>query len=157
MIRGPSPWPSGAQREGTSPVRGVGHHLTVCKIFFFGGLGTTQGGLESFRQPVIPPAPLTGDVGRDCGDASRALLLAAEASAGRLVEVEAKSKSGAHPGRRGFWGRTAVSRSRHPRGPGGGITVGEQGLAGYGRDHCGVEWLGNQERRLGALARQEAL
>ena len=25
-------------------------------------------------QPVIPPAPLTGDVGRDCGDASRALL-----------------------------------------------------------------------------------
>jgi hypothetical protein len=29
---------------------------------------------ESYLQPVIPPAPLTGDVGRDCGDASRALL-----------------------------------------------------------------------------------
>ena len=28
----------------------------------------------SFRQSVIPPAPLTGDVGRGCGDASRALL-----------------------------------------------------------------------------------
>ena len=27
------------------------------------------------REPVIPPAPLTGDVGRGCGDASRALLL----------------------------------------------------------------------------------
>jgi hypothetical protein len=26
------------------------------------------------RQPVIPPAPLTGDVGRGCGDASRAQL-----------------------------------------------------------------------------------
>ncbi len=36
--------------------------------------GTTPGGSESFRQPVIPPAPLTGDVGRGCGDASRALL-----------------------------------------------------------------------------------
>ena len=30
----------------------------------------------SSRQPVIPPAPLTGDVGRDCGDAGRALLFA---------------------------------------------------------------------------------
>jgi hypothetical protein len=27
---------------------------------------------ESYRQPVIPPAPLTGDAGRGCGDASRA-------------------------------------------------------------------------------------
>jgi hypothetical protein len=26
----------------------------------------------SFPQPVIPPAPLTGDAGRGCGDASRA-------------------------------------------------------------------------------------
>jgi hypothetical protein len=46
----------------------------VPKIFF-GPAGTTQGGFESSRQPVIPPAPLTGDVGRGCGDASRALLL----------------------------------------------------------------------------------
>jgi hypothetical protein len=36
-----------------------------------------SGAWESSRQPVIPPAPLTGDVGRDCGDASRALLLSA--------------------------------------------------------------------------------
>jgi hypothetical protein len=36
--------------------------------------GTTPGASASFRQPVIPPAPLTGDVGRGCGDASRALL-----------------------------------------------------------------------------------
>jgi hypothetical protein len=33
-----------------------------------------SGACESFLQPVFPPAPLTGDVGRDCGDASRALL-----------------------------------------------------------------------------------
>ena len=32
----------------------------------------------SFRQPVIPPAPLTGDAGRGCGDASRAPILFAE-------------------------------------------------------------------------------
>src|ERR1700756_1854298 len=36
--------------------------------------GTIQGACASSRQPVIPPAPLTGDVGRGCGDASRALL-----------------------------------------------------------------------------------
>jgi hypothetical protein len=36
--------------------------------------GTTPGACASFRQPVIPPAPLTGDVGRDRGDAGRALL-----------------------------------------------------------------------------------
>ena len=29
---------------------------------------------ESYTQPVIPPAPLTGDAGRGCGDASRAPL-----------------------------------------------------------------------------------
>ena len=34
-----------------------------------------SGACASFLQPVIPPAPLTGDVGRGCGDASRALLL----------------------------------------------------------------------------------
>src|SRR5215216_3276077 len=32
------------------------------------------GGSESSRQPVIPPAPLTGDVGCDRGDAGRTLL-----------------------------------------------------------------------------------
>jgi hypothetical protein len=40
--------------------------------------GTSLGGWESSRQPVIPPAPLTGDVGRGCGDASRALLFYTE-------------------------------------------------------------------------------
>src|SRR6266404_6962728 len=40
----------------------------------FAKAGTTSGGCESSRQPVIPPAPLTGDVGRDRGDAGRALL-----------------------------------------------------------------------------------
>jgi hypothetical protein len=35
-------------------------------------------GRESSRQPVIPPAPLTGDAGRGCGDASRAPNFLAE-------------------------------------------------------------------------------
>jgi hypothetical protein len=39
--------------------------------------GTNSGASESSRQPVIPPAPLTGDVGRDRGDAGRALLFCA--------------------------------------------------------------------------------
>jgi hypothetical protein len=43
---------------------------------YFGSAGTRSGASESFRQPVIPPAPLTGDVGRDRGDAGRALLFA---------------------------------------------------------------------------------
>lgn len=41
---------------------------------YFHSPGTSPGGSESSRQPVIPPAPLTGDVGRDRGDAGRALL-----------------------------------------------------------------------------------
>ncbi len=55
----------------------ISYQLTVCRKAQknFGARGTTPGGFESFRQPVIPPAPLTGDVGRGCGDASRALLL----------------------------------------------------------------------------------
>jgi hypothetical protein len=32
----------------------------------------------SFPQPVIPPAPLTGDAGRGCGDASCAPNFSAE-------------------------------------------------------------------------------
>jgi hypothetical protein len=47
-------------------------HLTVYEIF--AGGGNDSRGPESSRQPVIPPAPLTGDVGRDRGDAGRALL-----------------------------------------------------------------------------------
>src|SRR3954468_6438512 len=66
-------WRSGTQREGTGPVRRRHYHLTVSE-FFLSGCGTKLGCSESSWQPVIPPAPLTGDVGRDCGDASRALL-----------------------------------------------------------------------------------
>src|ERR1700682_3657558 len=44
---------------------------------YFAKAGTSPGGQESFRQPVIPPAPLTGDVGRDRGDAGCALLFSA--------------------------------------------------------------------------------
>jgi hypothetical protein len=36
-----------------------------------------QPGRAFIWQPVFPPAPLTGDVGCGCGDASRALLFAA--------------------------------------------------------------------------------
>jgi hypothetical protein len=53
----------------------VNYHLTVCKNLADGG--NDFRGRASFRQPVIPPAPLTGDVGRGCGDASRALLFSA--------------------------------------------------------------------------------
>src|SRR3954451_22110139 len=66
-------WRSGTQREGTGLVRRRHYHLTVSE-FFLSGCGTKLGCSESSWQPVIPPAPLTGDVGRDCGDASRALL-----------------------------------------------------------------------------------
>jgi hypothetical protein len=58
-------------------VLGTGHHLTVFKNF-----QETRNdfwGCALFRQPVIPPAPLTGDVGRDRGDAGRALLFCAKA------------------------------------------------------------------------------
>ena len=40
----------------------------------FTAAGTISGTSALPCQPVIPPAPLTGDVGRGCGDASRALL-----------------------------------------------------------------------------------
>jgi hypothetical protein len=40
----------------------------------FGDAWNDSGTCESFQKPVIPPAPLTGDVGRDRGDAGRALL-----------------------------------------------------------------------------------
>jgi hypothetical protein len=36
------------------------------------------GARASSQQPVIPPAPLTGDAGRGCGDANRALLFFAK-------------------------------------------------------------------------------
>lgn len=58
----------------------------------------------SSRQPVFPPAPLTGDVGRGCGDASRALLLLII----RLIFLRFESRGVAGSGR----GNTA---SRHRR------------------------------------------
>jgi hypothetical protein len=48
-------------------------HLTVYEKYLRHH-GTTSWGSESSRQPVIPPAPLTGDVGCDRGDAGRTLL-----------------------------------------------------------------------------------
>jgi hypothetical protein len=48
-------------------------HLTVYEKYLQHH-GTTLGASESSRQPVIPPAPLTGDVGCDRGDAGRTLL-----------------------------------------------------------------------------------
>jgi hypothetical protein len=61
------------QRERNRRVRGGRNHLTVCEKNIRTA-GTSQGAFESSRQPVIPPAPLTGDAGRGCGDAIRALL-----------------------------------------------------------------------------------
>jgi len=51
-------------------------HLTVCKKIF-NRKGTTLAGKSHLDSRLFPPAPLTGDVGRGCGDASRALLLCA--------------------------------------------------------------------------------
>jgi hypothetical protein len=45
-------------------------------------------GRESSRQPVIPPAPLTGDAGRGCGDASRAPNFLAVSALGSGVHLE---------------------------------------------------------------------
>jgi hypothetical protein len=74
----PSPhWRSRTQREQSGSGPEQPDHLTVFKNFFLRRAGTTSGTSESSRQPVIPPAPLTGDVGRDRGDAGRALLFSA--------------------------------------------------------------------------------
>src|ERR1700752_122680 len=67
--------PHGDQRHnasGTATVLPARDHLTVFKKNF-AEPGTPPGAWESSRQPVFPPAPLIGDVGRGCGDASRAL------------------------------------------------------------------------------------
>jgi hypothetical protein len=49
------------------------YHLTVFEKSWRRWNDT--GGLRVFTAAGYPPAPLTGDVGRGCGDASRALLL----------------------------------------------------------------------------------
>src|ERR1700686_3586553 len=68
-----APWRLEKQRQPNHKVSRNSQSLNRVQKLFVGG-GTTPGACASFRQPVIPPAPLTGDVGRGCGDASRALL-----------------------------------------------------------------------------------
>jgi hypothetical protein len=68
-------------------------------------------GRESSRQPVIPPAPLTGDAGRGCGDASRAPLFIyfidgkglSAAGGSQAVVRRAHQKSRTRSARSGFW------------------------------------------------------
>ena len=71
-----APWRSTTQRQRNRGVQGANYHLTVSKKYLEKIIGgwNDSGACASSRQPVIPPAPLTGDVGRGCGDASRALL-----------------------------------------------------------------------------------
>jgi hypothetical protein len=76
MLRPPTfiaPRRSGKQRDGTRGVLEAGDHLTVYKKIWW-RRERLRGAARHTAEPVIPPAPLTGDVGRGCGDASRALL-----------------------------------------------------------------------------------
>src|ERR1700738_1000853 len=69
------PSPDGDQRHNAREPAGFSGRLSLNRVQkYLEGAGTSPGVWESSRQPVIPPAPLTGDVGRGCGDASRALL-----------------------------------------------------------------------------------
>ena len=95
-----APWRSGTQPESSRSGSGrfrslnrVRKKITVQEKYLR-RRGTTLGGPESSRQPVIPPAPLTGDVGRGCGDASRALLFCLRRSA-FLPALDQKQKTGA--------------------------------------------------------------
>src|SRR5438477_8950870 len=72
MLANPRPIANGNTTRWNRRGSASQYHLTVSKNFWTGR--NDPGWSESFEQPVIPPAPLTGDVGRDCGDASRALL-----------------------------------------------------------------------------------
>jgi hypothetical protein len=60
--------PTRAERTGSY----ADHHLTVFKKKW-GGWNDSRG-LCVISGAGLPPAPLTGDAGRGCGDASRALL-----------------------------------------------------------------------------------
>jgi hypothetical protein len=76
MLRPPAfiaPRRSGKQRDGTREVLEAGHHITVYEKISW-RRERLWGTARHTAEPVIPPAPLTGDVGRGCGDASRALL-----------------------------------------------------------------------------------
>jgi hypothetical protein len=77
----------------------------------FGGGGNESRSCESSLQPVIPPAPLTGDVGRDCGDASRALLFLWQKQSAvyePLWLVPLQRKSGAPQSAPDFFNATAA-------------------------------------------------
>src|ERR1700674_6039642 len=86
-----APWRLEKQRQPNHKVSRNSRSLNRVQKLFVGG-GTTPGACASFRQPVIPPAPLTGDVGRGCGDASRALLFCATGfSATGLISKQIRS------------------------------------------------------------------
>src|SRR4051794_12843493 len=128
------------------------YHLTVSKKIRTGR--NDPGPSESFEQPVIPPAPLTGDVGRDCGDASRALLLFKIAM---TIDLRTPAKKpGAQPSASGFSGME-MSGLGYPGRPVAGIALEEQGLARYRGNHRRLERFRDQERRLRPLAGEEAL
>src|SRR4030081_3196675 len=73
MLRSPlAPRRSRTQRERNSLVLKDGYHLTVFKKY--SGGRNDSGQLCVIPAAGYPPCPLTGDVGRGCGDATRALL-----------------------------------------------------------------------------------
>src|SRR5215475_6265397 len=55
------------------PGLGRVNHMTVSAIFLM-KRERLWGAASLLSSRLFPPAPLTGDVGRGCGDASRALL-----------------------------------------------------------------------------------
>src|SRR5437764_2107140 len=99
MLANPRPIANGNTTRWNRRGSASQYHLTVSKNFWTGR--NDPGWSESFEQPVIPPAPLTGDVGRDCGDASRALLFIFF-----RATVSARRKSGVPWSTPDFFGRT---------------------------------------------------
>ena len=69
---------------------------------YFNGAGTTFGAASHLGSRLFPPAPLTGDVGRGCGDASRALLFLWRSGAHPAAFLEILiGRNFRSPGRRG--------------------------------------------------------
>src|SRR3954454_10881415 len=88
MLANPRPIANGNTTRWNRRGSASQYHLTVSKKFRTGR--NDPGWSESSEQPVIPPAPLTGDVGRDCGDASRALLFVFSAQLLAIVKNPAR-------------------------------------------------------------------
>src|ERR1700759_2765593 len=88
----------------TSRVLGRVDHITVFEIFLTGP-GTSFGVASHPGSRLFPPAPLTGDVGRDRGDAGRALLF-----------LRANRPTSEHLD---LLDVCALAHSRRPPGPGG--------------------------------------